>query len=123
MSGAAILVAIAIAMCCSSDGRAQAEASPSSEREDAIRQATEVKDRNLEKLFKLPQVVGAGVGFSSKHPDQPVIQVYVSRQPSARQMRQFPKSLEGIPVEIVVTGPVKALPDSRPQETKKDSRK
>jgi|GEM_PF-1560816 len=90
--------------------RSQNGADSKTEMESLIRQATEVKDRHLREIFKLPAVVGAGVGLSPNHPGKAVIQIFVSRKLGAKQLRQFPKALEGIPVEIQLSGPVKALP-------------
>jgi hypothetical protein len=79
--------------------------------EQRVKEATAVKDRHLKELFRLPAVVGAGVGLS-KEDRQPAIQVYVSRRLKPEESKKFPKALEGIPVEVEVTGDVRALPRS-----------
>lgn len=75
-----------------------------------IRDATAIKDRHIDRLFALPGVVGAGVGTSKKHPGKAVIQIYVDRPLKAKERRSFPKALEGVPVEVQETGPIRTLP-------------
>ncbi len=75
-----------------------------------IKEATLIKGRHMERLFALPGVVGAGVGTSKKHPGKAVIQVYVDRPLDAKERKLFPKTLEGVPVEVQETGPIRALP-------------
>lgn len=74
-----------------------------------VAEATAAKDRHMDKLFKLPAVVGGGVGTSKKHPDKAVIQIFVSRRLKNRERKLFPARLEGIPVEIVITGTFRSL--------------
>jgi hypothetical protein len=91
-------------------GQGQPPAAPG---DRLIAQATTIKDRHLEELFALPGVVGAGVGTSPKHPGKAVIQVYVGRRLKAKERRLFPKVLEGVPVEVQITGPIRAFPERR----------
>ncbi len=74
-----------------------------------VEQAQQIKDRNDEFLFSLPEVVGHGVGFSRASPGELVIQLYV-RQRGEQARRAAPPSLEGIPLEVVETGEIYALP-------------
>ena len=80
--------------------------------EHLVKQATAVKERHAGSLFKLPAVVGVGVGASAQHPGKAAIHVYVSRQLKEKERRAFPKDLEGVPVEVQISGPFVALPDS-----------
>ena len=75
-----------------------------------VKEASAVKDRHIDSLFKLPAVDGARVGVSKKHPGKAVIQIYITRALTRKERRSFPKVLEGIPVEIQKTGPIRALP-------------
>ena len=65
----------------------------------------EVKKRHEARLMKTPGVVGVGIGRSG---GKPVIRVYVAKD-SPKVRRAVPESLEDVPVEIVVSGPFKAL--------------
>ena len=65
----------------------------------------EVKKRHEARLMKTPGVVGVGIGWSGK---RTVIRVYVERD-SPKVRRAVPEALEDVPVEIVVSGPFKAL--------------
>lgn len=89
------------------------QAPPASQEFDRLAQeAAAIKDRHIDSLFRLPKVVGAGVGASKQNPRQPVIQVFVERKLTDKEHRRFPKILENVPVVIVVTGPFRALPES-----------
>jgi hypothetical protein len=70
-----------------------------------VKRATEVKDRHIDAIMALPAVVGAGIGASTRQPDEVAILLYLSRALKPRERRRFPQVLEGIPVETVVTGP------------------
>jgi hypothetical protein len=74
-----------------------------------VEQALRIKDRYDEFLFSLPDVVGHGVGISQTRAGEPVIQLYV-RHASEQARRAAPPFLEGIPVEILETGEIYALP-------------
>ena len=75
-----------------------------------ITQATVIKDRHMDFLYTLPAVQGAGIGLAKRNPRQPVIQVFVSRRLQQVERRKFPKVLEGVPVEILVTGAFHTAP-------------
>ena len=74
------------------------------------KQASAVKALHAEHLFRLPAVVGHGVGLSKEPPRKPIIEVYVSHRLTDSERDAFPKELDGVPVEIVVTGPIRTLP-------------
>lgn len=65
----------------------------------------EVKQRHEARLMKVRGVVGVGIGRSS---GRTVIRVYVTVD-SPKIRRAVPEALEDVPVEIVVSGPFKAL--------------
>ncbi|HYM40624.1 MAG TPA: hypothetical protein VEY12_10895 [Thermoplasmata archaeon] len=65
----------------------------------------EVKKRNEARLMKTPGVVGVGIGRSG---GKTVIRVYVAKD-SPKVRKAVPRMLENVPVEVVVSGPFKAL--------------
>ncbi len=67
--------------------------------------AEEVKRRHEARLMRTPGVVGVGIGRSGK---RTVIRVYVERD-SPKVRKAVPVALEDVPVEIVVSGPFRAL--------------
>lgn len=75
-----------------------------------VRKAIAVQERNDRKLLKLPAAVGTGVGLSRSDPDTVVVQVFVSRPLKQRERRRYPTQVEGVPVDVIVTG------EFRPQE-------
>jgi hypothetical protein len=75
-----------------------------------VKEATAVKERHEKELFRLPAVVGAGVGASSRKPGKAAILLYVSRKLTKKERRSFPKELEGVPVEIYESGLIEARP-------------
>ncbi|MCH8197799.1 MAG: hypothetical protein IH904_06930 [Proteobacteria bacterium] len=68
--------------------------------------ASEVKARHENRLFEIPGVVGTGVSLDDD--GNPVIEVYVERAARATPARPIPKELEGVPVRVIETGPVRA---------------
>lgn len=64
----------------------------------------EVKRRHELRLLKTPGVVGVGLG---KKDGQDCIRIYVADD-KPEVLAVLPRSLEDIPVEIVVSGPFKA---------------
>ena len=68
--------------------------------------ASEVKARHENRLFEIPGVVGTGVSLDDD--GNPVIEVYVERAARATLARPIPKELEGVPVRVIETGPVRA---------------
>lgn len=65
----------------------------------------EVKKRHEARLMKTPGVVGVGIGRAG---GKTVIRVYVKRD-SPKVRKAVPETLDDVPVEIVVSGPFKAL--------------
>ncbi len=65
----------------------------------------EVKNRHEARLMRTPGVVGVGIGRSG---GKPVIRVYVDKD-TPKVRKAVPDALEDVPVEIVVSGPFKAL--------------
>ncbi len=68
--------------------------------------ASEVKARHENRLFETPGVVGTGVSLDDD--GNPVIEVYVERAARATPARPIPKELDGVPVRVIETGPVRA---------------
>ena len=73
--------------------------------ERSMASAASVKARHEARLLGIPGVVGVGLGRSG---DQVVIQVFVSKD-TPRVRKTVPDVLEDVPVEIVVSGPLRAL--------------
>jgi hypothetical protein len=74
---------------------------------DAINYARGVKGQYEKDLFAMPGVTGIGIGASGE-PGVPRIDVYVTEDnPSLRNA--MPDSLEGIPVNVIIGGPIHAL--------------
>jgi hypothetical protein len=72
-----------------------------------IREAIAVQDRHTEQVIRIPGVVGIGTGIGAN--DQPVIRVF-SR---VSGIAGIPKTLDGIPVTVKVTGMFIAYSDPR----------
>ena len=68
--------------------------------------ASEVKARHENRLFEIPGVVGTGVSLDDD--GNPVIEVYVERAARATPARPIPNELDGVPVRVIETGPVRA---------------
>ena len=68
-----------------------------------IEAASAVKDRYDDYLLKLPEAQGHGVGYSSSGSGQAVIKLFVRKATDAAR-NAAPRSLEGVPVEIIETG-------------------
>jgi len=72
-----------------------------------IKKAMEVQDRHIEKLMRIPGVMGVGTGMGAK--GRPVIRVFTIRA----GVPNIPQKLEEIPVEAKVTGMFVAQSDPR----------
>ncbi len=68
--------------------------------------ASEAKARHENRLFDIPGVVGTGVSLDTD--GNPVVEVYVERAARATPARPIPKELDGVPVRVIETGPVRA---------------
>jgi hypothetical protein len=73
---------------------------------DAISHAMVVKNHHKDKIFRVDDVVGVGVGLGQQ--DQPVIEVYLKKD-SGQARAQIPSTLEDVPVRVVVTGTFEAF--------------
>ena len=70
----------------------------------------EVLKKHTRELMSLPGVVGTGQGLCE---GKPCIKVFViEKTPDLEQ--KIPKTLDGYPVAIEATGPIKALPKTPP---------
>ncbi len=75
------------------------------------RPIAEVLAAHTPALMALPGVVGT---YEGARPDgSPMIVVMVVKRSAALE-RRIPRTLEGWPVTIQVTGPIRAMPDSAP---------
>lgn len=85
--------------------------------EKEIEKLIQVQERQTEKLLQIKGVTGTAIGASDN--GDPVIKVLVETQEAARDV---PANLEGVPVEVVVTGPIKPLWASTPKAAAKVDR-
>lgn len=65
----------------------------------------EVKAKHAERLMAMPGVVSVGIG---KNPDGQFVIMVGLDGPRPKTVEQMPKVLEGYPVRVEITGPVKA---------------
>jgi hypothetical protein len=65
-----------------------------------LKRANQVRDRYEDRLRRLPDVVGVGIGGD---PDNAKIIVLVKKM-TQQLARSIPKNLDGVPVELVETG-------------------
>ncbi len=72
----------------------------------AVNAASAVKSRHDKELFAVPGVVGTGIGRSKKT-GQIVIKLYLEKETPAA-LAATPSEIEGVPVEMEVTGPIVA---------------
>jgi hypothetical protein len=83
--------------------------------EQAVQRALEVKRRHESELLRKPNVVAVGVGLRTRagQPTSEVcIVVSVTRKLPAAQLKRgevVPASLEGVPIDVVETGIIRAL--------------
>jgi hypothetical protein len=73
-----------------------------------VANASQVKGRHEQTMMSNPGVVGMGIGFSQKVPNQIVIQVFM-KQPTEALTKTLPTQLEGVSVEVVETGEIVAF--------------
>jgi hypothetical protein len=83
--------------------------------EQAVQRALEVKRRHESELLRKPNVVAVGVGLRTRA-GQPTTEVCIvvsvtRKQPVAQLKRDeaVPASLEGVPLDVVETGVMRAL--------------
>jgi len=70
---------------------------------------TRVMDAHVNELMAVPGVVGVAVGATDD--GKPCIRVLVIRE-TAEVRSRIPRSLEGYPVIVEVTGEIRAMPDT-----------
>jgi hypothetical protein len=68
----------------------------------SVEQVAAIKERNSSRLLALPEVQGHGVGFDED--GQPQITLYLRGRPTTA----MPTAVEGVPIRIIVTGPIRA---------------
>ena len=86
---------------------AEAFASISGMTMDAINFAAAAKSRHEQDFFAIANVAGVGVGASAE-PGVPSIDVYVAEDSPALRSA-LPDNVEGLPVNVIVSGPIHAL--------------
>lgn len=65
----------------------------------------EVNAKHAERFLAMPGVVSVGIG---KNPDGQLVIVVGLDGPRPKTVEQIPKVLEGYPVRVEITGPIKA---------------
>ena len=85
---------------------------------EAFERVKEVQERHTDHLMEIKEVVGTAVGFNQNN--RPAVKVFVSRWDVAG----IPKNLDGVPVQVVVTGKFYALgkPENPPGQEKKEKK-
>lgn len=71
----------------------------------SIKLARSAKQRAIELLSDLPGLVGIGV---IKVDDGYAVRVNLDAEPSGPNRRKVPKTIDGVPVAVEVTGPIRA---------------
>jgi hypothetical protein len=69
--------------------------------------ASDVKARNNDAIFALPDVVGHGVGFDGT--GEAVIEIYVASKARRAAGQPLPVDIEGVPVRVIETGVIRAF--------------
>ncbi len=83
--------------------------------QDTVQRATLVKSRHEKELMRKPNVVAVGVGYRTrggKLADEVCIVVSVKKKMSPSQLKSgdmIPSSIDGVPVDVVETGEIRAL--------------
>jgi hypothetical protein len=83
--------------------------------EQAVQRALDVKRRHETELLRHPNVVAVGVGFRTRAGQatgEVCIVVSVTRKQPAAHLKRgeaLPASLEGVPIDVVETGVIRAL--------------
>jgi hypothetical protein len=83
--------------------------------EQSIQRALEVKRRHEQELMRKANVLAVGVGYRTRggqKTQEVAIVVSVKNKVPLSDLKpgdQLPASLEGVPVDVVETGPIRAL--------------
>ncbi len=83
--------------------------------EPAMQRAQEVKRRHEAGLMRKANVVGVGIGFRTRggqRTDEVCIVVSVKKKVPAPELKPsdvLPTSIEGVPIDVIETGPIRAL--------------
>lgn len=83
--------------------------------QDAIQRATDVKRRHEAELMRKANVIAVGIGFKTKggkKSQQAAIIVSVKKKVPIAQLAAkdvIPSSIDGVPVDVIETGEIKAL--------------
>ena len=73
---------------------------------DAFERVREVQERHTGRLLEIEDVEGTAIGLDEN--DRPAVKIFTAR----RRVRGIPKELDGIPVQVIVTGKIRALIDT-----------
>lgn len=76
--------------------------------EAGLAKAMQAKDKYAAQLMSRPDVVGAAVGLTTD--GHPAVLVLAAAAPGPG----LPKTLDGVPVRVLITGPIRAIPPAVP---------
>lgn len=83
--------------------------------DQAVARAQDVKRRHEADLMRKPNVVAVGIGFRTRGGQRTdevciVVSVKIKVPPSQlKRSEQLPASIDGVPIDVVETGPIRAL--------------
>lgn len=91
---------------CGSQSSAPSDTGEPTVNEQELQAAKAIQQRHTDALMQIPGVIGTGIG-QSEETGRVVIEVYLERLTPELQ-GAIPSALNGIPIRVVVTGPVMA---------------
>jgi hypothetical protein len=84
--------------------------------DDRGRKLSDVRARHEDELLRYPNVVGVATGTRTRRgepTEEACLVVYVERKVPAESLASgelLPAEIEGVPVDVVATGPIEPLP-------------
>lgn len=76
----------------------------------AVIQAEAIRERHEDELFRIPGIEGVGIGAKDETSRNPAIVVFVQENSrTATSSTAIPKTLDGLPVKVILTSGFKAL--------------
>jgi len=101
---------VSIVGCSPTAAAAEASSSGLNRLNSAVIHAEEIRQRHEEELFRIPGVVGVGIGQASENASTPAIVVFAQKNTQAAiSSTAIPKSLDQVPVTVIFTSGFKAL--------------
>ena len=72
---------------------------------DVVDRVTQIKSRNEHNLFRIPGVLGVGVGATEANPQEPAVVIYLE-SPNGEVPRALPHAVEDVKVRVIFTDPI-----------------